>query len=126
MALISNQDLNLNGSSGGGGALWTGLLYARHQMEISGSPQINGQVVALNAADTTFPVASPDNHVNPSNPVRLTNGGYMEISGTPNVTYNGTGMMGTLPRAWRECRADPANVNPFFVDDACGPLYGGT
>jgi hypothetical protein len=126
MALISNQDLNLNGTSGGGGAVWSGLLYARHQMEVSGGPQIFGQVVALNAADINFPVGSPDNQVNPSNPVRLTNDGFMEITGTPNIVYNGNGMMGTLPRAWRECRADPANVNPFFADDACGPLYGGT
>jgi hypothetical protein len=126
MALISNQDLNLNGTSGGGGATWSGLLYARHQMEVSGSPAVFGQVVALNAADTSFPVGSPDNQVNPSNPVRLTNAGFMEISGTPNITYNGNGMMGTLPRAWRECRADPANVNPYVADDACGVLYGGT
>jgi hypothetical protein len=126
MALISNQDLNLNGSSAGGGALWTGLLYARHQMDVSGSPSINGQVVALNAADTTFPTASPDTQVAPSNPVRLSSAGFMEISGTPDIIYDGDGMMGTVPRAWRECRADPANVNPFLVDDPCGPLYGGT
>ena len=126
MALISNQDLDLNGTSGGGGATWSGLLYARHQMEVSGSPAVFGQVVALNAADTSFPAGSPDPQVNPSNPVQLTSGGFMEISGTPNITYNGSGMMGTLPRAWRECRADPVNVNPFLVDDACGPLYGGT
>jgi hypothetical protein len=127
IAFLSNQDLNMDGTSGGGGANWNGLLYARHQIEISGSPQVNGQVVALNAADTDFPVAWPTGGVNPSNPVRL-QGGYMTISGTPNITYAGNGMMSTLPQAWRECRQDPANVNPLpgRIDDACGRLYGGT
>ena len=52
----------------------------------------------------------------------------MNISGTPNINFVGGGMMSTLPRAWRECRADPANVNPLpgRADDACGVLYGGT
>jgi hypothetical protein len=127
VALVSNQDLDLNGTSGGGGANWSGLLYARHQIEISGSPQVTGQVVALNAADTQFPIGWPTGGVNPSNPVPL-QGGYMNISGTPNITYNGGGMSSMAPRAWRECRADPANVNPLpgRADDACGVLYGGT
>ena len=52
----------------------------------------------------------------------------MNISGTPNITYNGGGMTSTMPQAWRECRQDPANVNPLpgRQDDPCGRLYGGT
>jgi hypothetical protein len=127
IAFLTNQDLDLNGTSGGGGANWSGLLYARHQIEITGSPAVTGQVVALNAADTSYPVGFADPQVNPSNPVPL-QGGFMNISGTPNITYNGGGMTSTMPQAWRECRQDPANVNPLpgREDDACGSLYGGT
>lgn len=128
IAFLSNQDLNMNGTSGGGGggANWHGLLYARHQIEISGTPQVFGQVVALNAADTSYPVGWPDASVNPSNPVTL-QAGYMNISGTPDIHYDGNGMSAVLPRAWRECRTDPdpANVNPWFAADACGRLFGG-
>jgi hypothetical protein len=127
VTIVTGRDLELSGNTGGGGGenAFYGLFYARHQVNISGSPMIRGQVVALNEADTAWPTVAPIHQVNPSNLVVL-DGGFMKITGTPNIEYNGNGLQGLTGRFWRECRFNPANLNPTNPEDACGPLWGGT
>jgi hypothetical protein len=86
---------------------------------------IRGQVIALNEADTMWPTVAPIAQVNPSNLVMLDNG-FMRITGTPDIQYDGDGLQGVSGRFWRECRFNPANLNPLNPEDACGPLWGGT
>jgi hypothetical protein len=125
ITFLTARDLKMAGNSGGGQNTYTGLCYARQQIDITGTPLVVGQVVALNEADQQWPMVAPINQVNPSNLVPLGAGGYMTISGTPDIQYNGTGLTGTSARFWRECRYNPANINPFNIEDACGVLWGG-
>ena len=83
--------------------------------------------MALNLADTQFPLAPIAGVVNnPDNPVQLDNQGRMSFNGNGYINFNSGGMTTTAPLSWRECRADPANLNPTNADDACGALWGGT
>ena len=79
---------------------YQGLFYARHQVDVSGNPIINGQLIALNIADTGYPV---DNNSNVMNPVPL-QGGTMVISGSPTINYSGNGLQTVKALTWRECR----------------------
>ena len=74
-----------------------GIVYARDQIDFSGSPRVNGVVIAANQADfNSFGCGC--------NPVPLV-GGYMTINGSPTVTYNG-GLFGggASILGWREVR----------------------
>jgi hypothetical protein len=125
ITVLTARDLELSGNTGGVANTYYGLFYVRHQVQITGSPTIRGQVVALNEADTAWPAVAPIPQVNPSNLVML-DAGFMKIAGTPNIEYDGDGLAGVTGRFWRECRFNPANVNPMNPEDACGPLWGGT
>jgi hypothetical protein len=122
VALLAGQDIDMAGNGASGATTFSGLVYCRHQIEITGTPSLNGQVVALNVADTDFPMPAPPgaNQVNPDNPVPL-QGGLMVVSGTPNITFNGAGLSSIAVRNWRECRFDPATFNAA-TNDPCGPL----
>jgi hypothetical protein len=108
IAALAETDLMLRGSSSQG---FTGIYYAGHQVDIQGSPTVNGQVLASNLADTTYPPAN-------RNLVMLNASGQMVITGSPTINYAGSGIVATVPLAWRECRGSNPN-NP------CGPLWGG-
>jgi hypothetical protein len=108
ISALAETDLMLRGSSSQG---FTGIYYAGHQVDIQGSPTVNGQVLASNLADTTYPPAN-------RNLVTLNASGQMVITGSPVINYAGSGIVATVPLAWRECRGSNPN-NP------CGPLWGG-
>ena len=123
IAIVSGQDLDMAGNAGSTAVTYTGLFYARHQIELSGTPYIEGQVIALNAADTFFPTPPPVNNVNTSNPVPLVNG-YMRVSGNPHIRFNGGGLENVSPVTWRECRLDAVGAPGGFAGDTCGSLSG--
>jgi hypothetical protein len=129
MTIVSGADIQVQGNAGCGAAVChVGLYYARHQIEMTGTPTVSGQVVALNQADTIWPTAVLPG-VNAVNKVPLVFG-YMKISGNPTIHYAGGGMTGTGAGSWRECRSNAANVDPAMAglidpDDACGNLFGG-
>jgi hypothetical protein len=97
IAIMARDDLKLNGNPG---TALNGLYYAGDQIQIGGNGNINGQVIVKNRDD------------NPSPPgfnlvVRLA-GNFMEISGNPNINYDGLGGLTTVTmNSWRECRLDP-------------------
>jgi PilX N-terminal len=103
LAMLAGTDIRLAGTSA---ILFQGIYYARHQLDIGGTPQINGQVLAFNAADTAYP--NPSQGAN--NLVPLV-GGYMVISGSPTITFTGNGLQSARGRWWRECRGVDA-LNP--------------
>jgi hypothetical protein len=129
MTIVSGADIQVQGNAGCGAAVChVGLYYARHQIEMTGTPTVSGQVVALNQADTVWPTAVLPG-VNAVNKVPLVFG-YMKISGNPTIHYAGGGMTGTRAGSWRECRSNVADVDPAMAglidpDDACGNLFGG-
>jgi hypothetical protein len=108
LSMLAGTDLELTGSYT---QVFNSLYYAAHQVDIAGTPVINGQVLAANLADTTYP---PGN----MNLVELNSSGQMDITGTPTINFNGNGLVATVPMSWRECRG----LNPA---DPCGPLWGG-
>ncbi len=93
ITIVTARDLEMSGNTGGVANTYYGLFYARHQVQITGSPTIRGQVIALNEADTAWPTVAPIAQVNPSNLVML-DAGFMKISGTPNIEYDGDGLAG--------------------------------
>lgn len=109
VSVIAGTDIRLSGS----GNTFEGLYYAVHQLDVSGSPTINGQILALNQADAPYPAAAV-------NLVPLNAAGQMVISGSPNINYSGGAVQALRALQWRECRS---GANPA---DPCGPLYGGT
>ena len=54
--MIAGHDLDLGADFD---AAYEGLFYARHQLDIAGSPILNGQVIALNKADTAYENQEP-------------------------------------------------------------------
>ena len=98
-ALLTGHDLKIGGSP-----QYTGQSYAKHQLMISGNPDIEGQVIVLDDADTDYPNPGDEN------PVPLQSG-YMEISGDPTIDWDGGGGSGSITLVgWRECRgANPAD-----------------
>ena len=89
--MIAGHDLDLGATFD---AAYEGLFYARHQLDIKGSPTLNGQVIALNEADTDY---------ESKNPVTRTNG-VMTIGGSPRINYSGNGLTSVRALTWRECR----------------------
>ena len=63
-------------------AAYEGLFYARHQLDIKGNPTLNGQVIALNEADTAYESQNPVTKVS----------GVMVIAGNPTINYSGNGL----------------------------------
>jgi hypothetical protein len=111
--MIAGYDLDLGADFD---AAYEGLFYARHQLDIKGNPTLNGQVIALNQADTSF---------EGYNPVPLNNNGAMEISGTPTINYSGNGLQTVRALTWRECRGvwtAPVVAGGVVTDpgNACG------
>jgi hypothetical protein len=123
ITIIAGTDIKLDGNAGGSGPEdYQGLYYARHQVGTQGTPRVYGQVVALNLADTAWPVAAiPGAVANPDNLVPLDNQGRMTFNGNGEFRYDGGGMTATGPLSWRECRPDAASVDP----DPCGDHWGG-
>ncbi|BCS31345.1 hypothetical protein TBR22_A05450 [Luteitalea sp. TBR-22] len=89
--MIAGHDLDLGATFD---SSYNGLFYARHQLDIKGSPTLNGQVIALNEADTDY--AS-------KNPVTRQSG-VMVIAGNPTINYTGNGLNSVRALTWRECR----------------------
>jgi len=89
------------------------VYYAAHQVDVTGTPLITGQLMALNLADTPYP--------NPggSNLVQLNAAGQMVLSGSPTINFGGNGMQSIRALQWRECRTSNDPDNP------CGALFGG-
>lgn len=111
ISVLAGTDLKMRGSSTQvGGAVY----YARHQIDLAGTPTINGQLMALNQADTAFPAGTG------TNLVPLNAAGQMVITGNATVNFAGNGAQAMRALTWRECRTG-ANVA-----DPCGPLWGGT
>ena len=113
VAIMAGTDISLSGSPS---QTFLGLFYAGHQIDIVGTPTINGQVMAANDADTPYPVGSaPTNNL-----VQLNAAGQMVLSGNATINFNGNGVQSVRAQAWRECRTSNDPANP------CGALYGGT
>lgn len=115
VSIIAGTDIQMAGG-GGGGQTFTGFYLASHQVNISGSPTVNGQMIALNQADTTYPAVggAPS-----TNLVQLNAAGQMVFTGTPNFNFAGNGAQALAALQWRECRTSNDPANP------CGPLWGG-
>jgi hypothetical protein len=107
IAVIAGTDIALGASFSNPSS---GLYYARHQLDVAGGPVINGQLVALNEADTSYPTTT-----NQNNPVQLT-GGRMELTGNPTINYAGNGLFAARMVSWRECR----DLLPGDPNGPCG------
>ncbi len=103
--MVAGHDLDLGATFD---ASYEGLFYARHQLDIKGSPTLNGQVIALNENDVAY---------QSKNPVTRSSG-VMVIAGSPTINYSGNGLQTVRALTWRECRgAWDATVAP---GTACG------
>lgn len=89
--MIAGHDLDLGATFD---ASYEGLFYARDQLDIKGSPTLNGQVIALNEQDVAYET---------KNPVTKTSG-VMSIGGNPRINYSGNGLQTVKALTWRECR----------------------
>jgi len=112
VSIMAGTDIELSGSPS---QTFLGLFYAGHQIDIAGTPTINGQVMARNAADTPYPVGAAATN----NLVQLNGAGQMVLSGNATINFAGNGVQSVRAQAWRECRT---SANPA---DPCGPLFGG-
>ncbi len=102
IGIIAGTDIDMSGSQNNSG--YGGLYYAHDQIDVSGTPSIVGQLIAANLADVPYPASGG------SNLVPLDASGRMVLSGNPQVTWNGGGMVSAALLSWRECRGtDPAN-----------------
>lgn len=110
ITIMAGTDIRLAGNST---QLFDAVYYARHQVDVAGTPLITGQLMALNQADTVYPIGTG------TNLVPLGNDGRMVISGSPTINFNGNGMQSMRAQQWRECRTSNDPANP------CGPLWGG-
>ena len=91
--MIAGHDLDLGATFD---AAYEGLFYARHQLDIKGSPTLNGQVIALNEADTDYETKNPVTKAS----------GVMIIAGNPTINYSGNGLNTVRALTWRECRGN--------------------
>ena len=110
LSIVAGTDIRLVGNTL---QLVDSVYYAGHQIDVTGSPSISGQVIALNQADTAYPAAGG------TNLIPLGNDGRMNFSGSPTITFNGNGMQSLRVLNWRECRTSDNAADP------CGTLYGG-
>ena len=95
--MIAGYDLDLGADFD---ASYEGLFYARHQLDIKGGPTLNGQVIALNEADTDYETKNPVTKVS----------GVMVIAGNPTINYSGNGLNSVRALTWRECRGNWAGT----------------
>lgn len=110
LTAVAGTDVRIRGNHTG----FNGLYYAGHQVDVSGGSTIQGQLLALNNGDTTYPIG-----VNAgANLVQLNASGQMVFTGNPTINFGGGGVQALATLRWRECRTG-ANVA-----DPCGPLYG--
>jgi hypothetical protein len=110
--MIAGYDLDLGATFD---ASYEGLFYARHQLDIKGSPTLNGQVIALNEADTAYESKNPVARVS----------GVMVIAGNPTINYSGNGLQTVRALTWRECRGSwtaPVITGGVMTDpgNSCG------
>jgi hypothetical protein len=110
LTAVAGTDVRIRGNHTG----FNGLYYANHQIDVQGGSTINGQLLALNAADTTYPVGVGAG----LNLVQLNAAGQMVFTGNPTINFAGNGVQALAVLRWRECRTG-ANVA-----DPCGPLFG--
>ena len=95
-SVIAGTDLKIGGNPANA---YTGVFYARDQIDFSGNPTLDAQVIAADQSDLPFP--------NPAgiNLVQLGAGGFMVISGNPTINFDGgAGLVSTSDVGWRECR----------------------
>ncbi len=97
---IAGYDLKIGGNPSNA---YQGVWYVRDQIDFSGNPDINGQIVCLNDEDVDFPNPGDTNLVPLSS-------GVMVLSGNPTITFDGGDVLSDLDQsAWRECRgSNPA------------------
>jgi hypothetical protein len=115
IVMVAGQDVDLGATFE---SAYDGLFYARHQIEIQGSPVLNGQVIALSFADTPSPYGDNKNIV----PLKA---GVMVISGSPEINYSGNGLQTVKALTWRECRGNwttPVIAGGVMTDpgNSCG------
>lgn len=99
-AAIAGSDLKIGGNPTNA---YQGVWYVRDQLDFSGNPDMNGQIICLNEEDVKFPDSSGKNLVELQS-------GVMVVSGNPSITFDGGAALAYLDElAWRECRgSNPA------------------
>lgn len=90
-AVVAGTDLKIGG---GPGNPYTGAFVAGHQIDFTGFPVINGQVLAQDE----------DDFGTPQNLVEREVDGYTNISGSPMINTSGTGLTQKYLAGWREVR----------------------
>jgi hypothetical protein len=103
IGIIAGTDIDMSGSQNNSG--YGGLYYAHDQIDVSGTPTINGQLIAANLQDVPYPSSGG------SNLVTLDASGRMVLSGNPTVNWSGGGLVSPAMVAWHECRGSDA-TNP--------------
>jgi hypothetical protein len=103
-SIVAGTDIRLSGSASNP---FSGLFYAKDQIEFGGTPTIVGQVIARSLADGPYPL------VGGSNLIALSADGYLGFNGNVNLTYAGGNLRFPQYSRWRECRQNAANP--------CGP-----
>lgn len=106
LSMIAGTDLKISGNPASGPTSFQGRHYAGHQISFSGSPSINGNIIAANLADTASPGST--------NFVQLSSG-FMEVSSHPTITYNSSGggtSRSTILVNWREVRNQSEASDP--------------
>jgi hypothetical protein len=74
LLFIAGRDLQISGNPGAGEMNYEGFMGAHEQFKVSGNPSVFGSIVANDNCDT------------PGSPVNVSE---VEVSGNPNITYNG-------------------------------------
>lgn len=105
ISMIAGTDIRISGSAGNP---FTGLHYALHQVEFSGTPSMTGQVIVKNIGDGPYPASGVG-----SNLIALGADGYVQFNGNVNLSYAGGNLRFPAYSRWRECRQNTANP--------CGP-----
>jgi hypothetical protein len=98
LTFIAGTDVKIRGKldTGGDDLESNGLIYAHHQIDFSGTPTLNGSVIAANQADTNSPGGF--------NLVPLDNG-YMNIHGNALIIINNSASQKPIiAYTWREVR----------------------
>ena len=96
ITILAGHDLKMNGNPGGGVTGYQGLYYAGDQFRLSGTAEVNGQMLVANRGDTDFPLGSGYNLLAPTD---------MGISGDASIHYDGGGgTIGLASISWREIR----------------------
>ncbi len=89
--IVSGGDVQIGGTAKGYDPYYSGLIYARSQCQVNGTPILDGHLLCYDAPDDP----GTANYVNEN-----------KINGTPKITYDCTGMSRlTFVSAWWESRA---------------------